>query len=185
MKLYTKRGDDGSTGLFGGQRVAKDSLRVETYGTVDELNAALGLAAVACRHEDLRQLLTGLQARLFDLGSDLASPRARQGAEEEEGVIPRIAARHVHDVEKLIDQVWNPLPPMQTFILPGGSELAARLHLVRTICRRAERLCVALGKVEPLGDHVVVYLNRLSDLFFALARRANQLEGVEDVPWKK
>lgn len=182
MKLYTKRGDDGGTDLFGGQRIAKDSLRVEAYGTVDELNSVVGLAACQCRHNEISAILSALQNRLFDLGSDLACPRPPS---EDDDLMPiaRINADHVRQAEQWIDQTCLPLPPMRFFILPGGSEIAARLHLARTVCRRAERLCVALARHDPLGPDLCIYLNRLSDLFFALARRANQLEGVQDVPW--
>lgn len=186
MKLYTRRGDDGGTELFGGQRVPKDSLRVEAYGTVDELNSALGMALSGCRWPELTAILTTLQHRLFELGADLASPPKAGTAEKAEGKPgsgPRIGAEQVAEAEGMIDGACAPLEPMRNFILPGGSELAARLHVARTVCRRAERLCVALARAEPLDGQVVIYLNRVSDLLFALARRANQLEGVADVPW--
>ena len=194
MKLYTKRGDDGGTDLFGGQRVGKDHLRVEAYGTVDELNSTLGLAASACGQAALlpiQMILLRLQPRLFDLGSDLASPRPRGAVMADAAVddakpslVPRIGPDHHRELEKLIDEICTPLPPMRHFIMPGGTEASARLHLARTVCRRAERLCVALAREESIGPDIVIYLNRLSDLLFALARRANQLEGVADVPWK-
>lgn len=182
MKLYTRTGDDGHTGLFGGQRVEKDALRVEAYGTVDELNAALGLALAASPHRELANVLTRLQSRLFDLGSDLACPRpAQEAGDILEG--KRIDEDDISGLEGDIDAVSESLTPMQHFILPGGTELSARLHHARTVCRRAERLCFRLSRNEFIGDHVTVFLNRLSDLLFAMARRANQLEGVEDVPW--
>lgn len=182
MKLYTRTGDHGHTGLFGGQRVEKDALRVEAYGTVDELNATLGLALAAAPQGELPDTLTRLQSRLFDLGSDLACPRpAQEGGDILEG--KRISDNDITGLERDIDAVSEALPPMQHFILPGGTELSARLHHARTVCRRAERLCVHLSRNEYIGDHVAVFLNRLSDLLFAMARRANQLEGIEDVPW--
>ncbi|MEX0776372.1 MAG: cob(I)yrinic acid a,c-diamide adenosyltransferase [Phycisphaeraceae bacterium] len=181
MKLYTKRGDDGGTDLFGGQRVSKDDLRVDAYGTVDELNSILGLAASTCRQEELRAVLAGLQSRLFELGADLATPHA-EGCDK--AAIARIGAEQIADLEKHIDATCAPLPAMQHFILPGGTETAARLHVARTVCRRAERLCVRLSQSQTIGQDLIIYLNRLSDLLFALARRANQLEGIADVEWR-
>jgi len=183
MKLYTKRGDDGGTDLFGGQRVPKESLRVTAYGTVDELNCALGLAAVACQHDDLRAMIDVLQHRLFELGADLATPRKSIDDVKPIGNIQRIGGERVSEIESMIDKVCEPLPQMRSFILPGGTELSARLHLSRAICRRAEREATALARIEPVGEAVTIYLNRLSDLLFAMARRANQLDNIEDVPW--
>jgi cob(I)alamin adenosyltransferase len=182
MKLYTKRGDNGLTDLFGGKRVQKDDVRVEAYGSVDELNSAVGLALSGCGHEDLRGPLLAIQSRLFELGADLATPRTSDETDRSASV-PRITAQRVTELEQWIDQICATLPPMRQFILPGGSELAARLHVARTICRRAERRCVSLAHHEPIGDFIIIFLNRLSDLLFAMARRANQLEGVSDVPW--
>lgn len=183
MTLYTRTGDDGTTGLFGGQRVGKDALRVEAYGSVDEVNSLLGWCAAACEEptREIADVLRELQHRLFELGADLSTPRPTQGADQ--ASIPRIGPEQVVAVEKLIDAVVAPLPEMKTFILPGGSELASRLHVARTACRRAERICVALARAENIGPDVCVFLNRLSDLLFALARRSNQLLGVDDVPW--
>ncbi len=178
MKLYTRTGDDGTTGLYGGQRTTKHALRVEAYGTVDELNASLGLAAAACDDADMNRMIMRLQSRLFDLGADLCTPLDASVKHE-----VRITPDHVTELESLIDAATEPLPPIKYFVLPGGSELAARLHLARTICRRAERCIVALADAEPVGEGVVPYINRVSDLMFALARRANQLGGVDDVPW--
>ena len=180
-KLYTKRGDAGQTDLFGGQRIDKDSLRVEAYGTVDELNSTLGLADAACHDTRLTEILRDSQARLFELGADLATPR-QEGKPDAAG-IPRIAASHIDVIEQQIDEISDRLPPMTHFIMPGGCDLAARLHMARTVCRRAERICVHLKKHEPVSDEIIIYLNRLSDLLFALARRANQVAGVADVPW--
>lgn len=184
MKLYTRTGDDGTTGLFSGTRVAKDHPRVEAYGTVDELNAALGLAGAACGAEDtfprrVLEILIPLQSRLFDIGADLATP---DGAKNE-AKIERITDEHVEEVERWIDEVDGGNPPMKHFILPGGTELAARLHVARTVCRRAERLMVQLGHAEPISAGAVRYVNRVSDLLFAMARRANVEAGVMDIPW--
>jgi cob(I)alamin adenosyltransferase len=186
MKLYTKKGDAGRTQLFGGQEVDKNALRVEAYGSVDELNAVVGHAAAACVavHAQVRVILVSLQSRLFELGADLASPLPPGIDPAELGdIIPRIGSSQVSEAEAWIDATCAPLPPMRFFILPGGGELSARLHLARTVCRRAERVCVSLAQREPVGPQVIIYLNRLSDLFFALARRANQLDGIDDVPW--
>ncbi len=179
MKLYTRNGDDGETGLFGGTRVSKDAVRVEAYGTIDELNSALGLAGSACEFDELSNIITTIQPRLFDLGADLCTPCTSPAAAN----IGRIGEKHHQELERLIDSVCEPLEPMKHFILPGGCELAARLHLARTICRRAERSIVTLAKYEPIGEAVIPYVNRLSDLLFAMTRRANQLAGVADVPW--
>ncbi|MAE66426.1 MAG: ATP:cob(I)alamin adenosyltransferase [Phycisphaeraceae bacterium] len=176
MKIYTRTGDDGSTALYGGDRVAKDSLRIEACGTLDELNAALGLAAVICPEGELADTVIGLQRRLFEIGADLATPgNARDPS--------RLNDAATSDIESRIDRFWSTLPEMKHFILPGGTELAARLHVARAIARRAERCCVTLSRDEPVDRRLLVWLNRLSDLLFAMARRANQLEGLEDVPW--
>ena len=188
MKLYTKRGDAGLTDLYGGQRVGKDHLRVEAYGTVDELNSLLGLVLSSDGlTAELAEPLGTVQSRLFEIGADLATPPTDCDADGRErgkaGGVPRVGPDAVAELEGWIDRVCAPLPAMRHFILPGGSELSARLHVARTVCRRAERMCVALTHHEPIGDQVIVYLNRLSDLLFAMARRANQAAGVEDVPW--
>jgi cob(I)alamin adenosyltransferase len=183
MKLYTKRGDAGQTDLFTGQRVDKDSLRVDAYGTVDELNSLLGLAVTACANDDdqTRPLLLDIQSRLFDLGADLAAPPEDPS---QEALVPRMGDEQVNDLEAQIDRASANLPAMKHFILPGGTELAARLHVARTVCRRAERLCVALSKHEGVRPAMIVYLNRLSDLLFALARAANHAAGQKDIPWQ-
>ncbi|MBI1336338.1 MAG: cob(I)yrinic acid a,c-diamide adenosyltransferase [Phycisphaera sp.] len=184
MKLYTRTGDDGTTGLFGDQRVAKDDLRVEAYGCVDELNSHIGLALAACQAGEIRQTLVQLQSRLFDLGADLATPASPNEPDDKDRAKGfRIDQRHIDEVEGWIDRACEGLPEMKHFILPGGTELASRLHVARTVCRRAERECVRLRRVQTTGDGPVVYLNRVSDLLFALARRANHLAGVADTPW--
>jgi len=194
MKLYTRTGDDGTTGLFGGGRVSKDHPRVEAYGTVDELNAAIGLAA-ACVADVQRsktttggmanlatlllQIFSELQSRLFDIGADLATP---EGSKQEAKIL-RISEEHVAEAEKWIDEIDGGNAPMKSFVLPGGSELAARLHVARTVCRRAERLMIHLNHSEPVSPGAIVYVNRVSDLLFAMARRVNKELGVSDVPW--
>jgi cob(I)alamin adenosyltransferase len=178
MKIYTKTGDGGDTALFGGGRVGKDDVRVDAYGQVDELNSVLGLAR-AEGLGDLDALTRTLQEQLFTLGSILATPAGTKAAK----AIPQLGEAWVGDMERAIDDFDRQLPPLTTFILPGGSRAAALLHLARTVCRRAERRVVPLsraGKVEP---GVVVYLNRLSDLLFTMARVANLRAQVDDVPW--
>ena len=179
-RIYTKTGDDGTTALFGGQRVSKDDLRIQSYGTVDELNAVLGVALTGDLAPNLESELLRLSSELFTLGADLATPLDPPPAYE----IPRIGTEHVERLEGLIDAHDSVLEELKNFILPGGSPAAAHLHLARTICRRAERLVVALARHEDLGDHVVTYLNRLSDYLFTAARRANHDAGVSDVPWR-
>ncbi|MHC4219817.1 MAG: cob(I)yrinic acid a,c-diamide adenosyltransferase [Planctomycetota bacterium] len=186
MALYTGSGDDGSTGLFGGDRVGKEHPRVEAYGTVDELNAWIGMAAAACDHDrpthaKMLSILTEAQRRLMDLGAELAAPA--DGPHRDK--TPSITADHVKSVEAAIDEIDAGNEPLREFILPGGTELAARLHAARTVCRRAERRIVVVARIGPLSRHVIVYVNRLGDLLFAMARRANADAGVPDVMWKQ
>lgn len=178
-KIYTRTGDDGTTGLGGGQRVPKDSLRIETYGTVDELNACLGAAVASELEPTLRAALATIQNELFHLGSDLCV------LEEDKARIPvpKVEARHVEALEALIDRLGERLGPLENFILPGGSAGAAHLHVARTVCRRAERLAVSLAREEPVGPYVVRYLNRLSDALFVMARYENAYRGRPDVLW--
>jgi cob(I)alamin adenosyltransferase len=183
VKLYTRTGDDGTTGLFGGGRVGKDHPRIEAYGTVDELNACLGLAVAAIPAGDPwdrhREVLVSIQSRLFDIGADLATPEGSPVRERLAG----IGDGQIDELENWIDEFSAAAPEIRNFILPGGSELASRLHLARTVCRRAERLIVAFGHGEPVGDEVVKFINRTSDLLFAMARAANHASGIDDVPW--
>ena len=184
MKLYTRTGDDGTTGLFSGARVSKDHPRIEAYGTVDELNAVLGLVLSACEpghrfEARLHSVVSALQSRLFDIGADLATP---EGAKQQ-ARIHRIDDADVAEAEGWIDEFDGANPPLRTFVMPAGTELAARLHLARTVCRRAERTIISLGSIEPVGEPLLRYMNRLSDLFFAMARRANHERGQPDVPW--
>lgn len=184
MKLYTRTGDDGKTGLFSGDRVGKDHPRIDAYGTVDELNACVGLsvAAVVSGDElatDLRRDLTEIQSRCFDLGADLATPEGARNADK----VGRFTDDDVSLMESLIDRYTDAAPDIKCFVLPGGTELAARLHLARTVCRRAERLMVHLGHGEPVTPQAIRWINRLSDLLFAMSRAANHAAGVSDVPW--
>ena len=178
MKIYTTTGDQGETSLYGGRRVPKDSLRIESYGTVDELNSAVGVARAWKPSLDINHVLDGIQNKLFVLGADLATPGDKRGTG-----IERIRKEDVSDLERLIDSFDSQLKPLSSFILPGGSHLAAQLHLARTICRRAERLVVRLSREEKIESTCIIFLNRLSDLLFVLARHANKLDGQEEMPW--
>ncbi len=181
VKIYTKTGDAGETGLFGGPRVRKDHARIRAYGEVDELNAVVGLVRAAGRDGEVDGLLQSIQNDLFDLGAVLATPDPKKL----QGKGSFVGAGEIERLEREIDRMEKDLSPLKTFVLPGGSELAARLHLARTVCRRAERQVVALAAVEPVGAEIVVYLNRLSDFLFVLSRWANLKAGVADVAWSK
>ena len=181
MKIYTRTGDDGTTGLFGNQRVPKDAPRVDVYGTIDEANTILGVALAAGAPEELARVLLDLQARLFDLGADLATPR---DGRPDPTYLVRIDDSHVVALEKLIDRFEVDLAPLTSFILPGGVSTAAHLHHARTVVRRAERSLVALARAENLGPALPLFVNRLSDLLFVLARWANHTANVPDVPWR-
>ena len=178
-KIYTRRGDDGSTGLFGGPRVRKDDLRVAAYGDVDELNSALGVAREELPEGDLRALLDELQSELFTLGAQLATPDADKAPKE----VPRITAPQIERLEREIDRLTEQLPPMRNFILPGGSRAGAALHFSRTVCRRAERKMVELAESAPVPPEALGYINRLSDLLFVMARAANLRAGGREIPW--
>lgn len=180
MKLYTRRGDRGETDLFGGSRVAKDDLRVEAYGAVDELNASLGVCRAATGHDDLRELLQTVQSRLFDLGGALATPDADHRAK---AGVPELGDDDVAALESHIDAFEAEVAPLERFILPGGCAAAAALHVARTVCRRAERRVVTLQREATVADASVRYLNRLSDLLFAMARLENRRAGIEDLEW--
>ena len=187
-RVYTRGGDKGETSLVGGQRIAKDSIRIESYGTVDELNSILGLARVANRdlpgagaddREKLDAILFRLQNELFNLGSDLATlPGDRHPRQ------PVVEARHVAFLEASIDELNTGLPELTSFVLPGGGLVAAHLHQARTVCRRAERLVTTLGRHEAIGDQCLVYLNRLSDLLFVLSRWAAKVRSEPETLWK-
>lgn len=178
MKIYTKTGDAGDTALFGGERVPKDALRIEAYGSVDELNCVIGIVRSLRPVSSIDTILKKIQSQLFELGADLATPIAHQSK-----AIPRIQKSHAVGLEKIIDRLETTLSPLKTFILPGGSPIASYLHLGRTVCRRAERTAVRLSRNEDIGTAVIIYLNRLSDLLFVLARYANMVDQEEEVKW--
>ncbi len=172
-KVVTKTGDKGTTALIGGERVSKGSLRVDAYGEVDELNSFLGLAASHLSDVDCRDILFELQHRLFTLGADLASPEGVQ--------VPRIDEEHVDRLEEIMEGLMDELPPLEEFILPGGGPGGATLHVARTVARRAERTAVALAAETEVNPQAVIYLNRMSDLLFVLARVAGRREGQPEV----
>ncbi|MCS6862321.1 MAG: cob(I)yrinic acid a,c-diamide adenosyltransferase [Abditibacteriales bacterium] len=186
MKIYTKTGDTGETGLFGGRRVSKGSLRVEAYGAVDELNAHLGWAATLLTSPLVdahgSNLLRQIQSDLFVLGADLATPlktKSNVAARTQ-----RMTPAQTQQLEAWIDRWEAEMPPLRHFILPGGTPAAAALHVCRAVCRRAERCVVRLAEFEPVNPEAIVYLNRLSDLLFVLARWVNTCEGGEEVLWQ-
>lgn len=185
MRIYTKRGDEGQTDLIGGPRVPKDHARVAAYGAVDELNAALGLAAApaggAVAPAWCAEIVGPVQEALFELGADLATPHDESNAGREQA--SRLSEDDVGAIESHIDRLQGELSPLRTFILPGGGERASRLHVARTVCRRAERDVVQLAHAEPVAAIAVRYLNRVSDLLFVMARYANHDEGLEDEAW--
>jgi cob(I)alamin adenosyltransferase len=176
-RIYTKTGDKGETGLMGGARVSKDSIRVRAYGDIDELNAVLGMARGSTKDEEISSILGVLQRDLFTLGADLASPG------DESRVVSRITNVMTAKLEENIDNLQQDLPPLRAFILPGGAETGALLHFARTVARRAERSIVALSKAEKINENVIPYMNRLSDLLFVMARFANHHEEQNEVEW--
>lgn len=181
-KIYTRTGDDGTTGLFGAGRVSKTHPRIRAYGAVDETNAAIGLACADMRGRNdvtrAREILTRVQSKLFVLGGDLASPETTKYP------VPRIEREHVEAIEKDIDRLSEDLPELKHFILPGGSPAAAALHLARTTCRRAERSTIeAFEQGETISEAARLYLNRLSDLLFTLARWVNHRLAIGELEW--
>jgi cob(I)alamin adenosyltransferase len=181
MKIYTRTGDQGETGLFGGPRVYKDDPRIEAFGEIDELNAALGVARAAQPPANIEATLAELQNLLFTVGAELATPQAAHQ------YIPTIKAEHVTQLEQLIDAYEESLAELTNFILPAGSPAAAAIHLARTISRRAERRIVTLSRTgeNVVSEAMLAFVNRLTDLLFVLARAANQIAGHSDVPWHK
>jgi cob(I)alamin adenosyltransferase len=179
-KIYTKKGDSGTTALGGGQRVPKDTLRVVVYGTVDELNSQIGVALAIGLCDRLAEVLPEIQNELFDVGSDLCF------LEEDKAKypLPQLEARHVARLEALIDEMTAVVGPLQNFILPGGSLGAAQLHVARTVCRRAEREATTLAREEGIGSQVLPYLNRLSDALFVMARFENYQQAVPEPLWR-
>lgn len=180
MKIYTRTGDDGTTGLFGGARVLKASARVEAYGTVDEANAFIGVARAAGLPASIDRVLEGVQNDLFVVGAELACVPGKEGDMKMKLISDDDAVR----LEGAIDEAEVGLPALKSFVLPGGTAGAAALHVARTVTRRAERALLAASSDAPIRREIVVYLNRLSDLLFTLARRANHEAGVTDVPWR-
>jgi len=174
MKIYTKTGDRGRTGLWGGGRVSKADPRIEAYGTVDELNAALGVVAAQLDEVPLLKIIEEIQNELHIICADLAA------ADLSDEKIPRIQAEHVERLEKLCDELAEELPPLERFVLPGGTPAGALLHWARTVCRRAERRAVALAEREEINPQVIRYLNRLSDLLFLMARLINHRAGATE-----
>ena len=183
MKIYTKTGDDGETGLFGGGRIPKDSVRVAAYGEVDELNAALGLARALDPPGFADPLLQTIQRDLFTVGAELSAPDPDKVLKALSRSGGAIGESDIAALEDVIDNHESRLEPLKNFILPGGTPKAAALHLARTICRRAERAVVAAGRHERISPAILRYLNRLSDLLFVLARAANAHAGRPDVKW--
>ena len=177
MKIYTKRGDKGYTSLFGGSKVEKNNLRIQAYGTVDELNSVIGLGLTHPLSKKGSEILNEIQKQLFVLGADLATPLSKKTK------VQRIKTDEIEQLESWIDTIDSSLPALTSFILPGGSKPGAYLHLARTVCRRAERHTVELKWNENISEETIIYLNRLSDLLFVLARFENQEAGLEETKW--
>jgi cob(I)alamin adenosyltransferase len=177
LKIYTKTGDTGETSLFGGKRVPKDSLRIEAYGTVDELNSVIGVCRSVNTVNEVDVILEEIQNDLFTLGADLAAPQPSKKKNK------RIQSSDISRLEHHIDKIELLLQPLRNFILPGGNRTAAMIHFARTVCRRAERLAVKLSHEESIDEFSVVYLNRLSDLLFVLGRRVNTLSSTPEIKW--
>lgn len=173
-RIYTRTGDDGTTGLAGGERLPKEHARIEAIGSVDELNSAIGLLRAAALGDDVDAPLEVVQHRLFDLGGELSMP----GTE-------LVSVERTRDVEQTLDRFNALLPPLEEFVLPGGNEAAARCHVARAVCRRAERALLRLARAEPVNPASVTYLNRLSDLLFVLARVLARRDGGVEVTWQK
>ena len=185
MKIYTKTGDDGTTALFGGTRVAKHHMRIDSYGTVDELNSWIGLIRDQKIDEHTKGILAKIQDRLFTIGAILATdPEKAQLKNGQERLnIPRVGSADISLLENEMDKMDETLPPMTHFILPGGHTTVSYCHIARTICRRGERLAVQLHEEEPFDEHVLSYLNRLSDYLFVLARKLSKDLQAEEVKW--
>ncbi len=177
FKIYTKTGDKGQTSLYGGRRLPKSHIRIDAYGTVDELNSHIGLIRDQLNDDTLRELLKNIQDRLFTIGANLASDP------EKEMKVPDILMTDVEILEKAIDEMNETLPGLKNFILPGGHTTVSYCHIARCVCRRAERITVALQQVEPVEEIVLIYINRLSDYLFVLGRKLSMDLGVEEVAW--
>lgn len=180
MKIYTRTGDAGETGLFGGARVGKDDPRVEAYGTVDELNSCLGVVRALGASSETDESLLHIQSDLFTLGAELACAPGK----EDKLRMSVLGEADIARLEGWIDRSEAPLEPLKNFVLPGGSVCAAELHRARTVCRRAERCTLTASRTSPVRSELIVYLNRLSDLLFVLARYENHTAGLSDIPWR-
>ena len=180
-KIYTRTGDDGSTGLVDGSRLGKDALRVRAYGDVDETNSVIGLVRLHLENQTLDKMLSRIQNDLFDLGADLATPLPKKGEADSEYALRMVAAQ-TSRIEQELDELNADLEPLTSFVLPGGHAPAAYLHLARTVCRRAERVCVALAAEDEVNPDALSYLNRLSNFLFVAARWCND-QGKSDVKW--
>lgn len=178
MKIYTKTGDDGTTGLIGNKRVKKSNPRIASYGVVDELNASIGIVLSSKLPKDIRILLTKIQNDLFVVGADLANPNLKNKSN-------RVTSEMITYLEKEIDRLEEKLDPITYFILPGGDLIASQIHLARAICRRAETNVVSLSEVEAINNLCLIYMNRLSDLLFVVARTINKRKKISDIAWKK
>ncbi|MFH2105833.1 MAG: cob(I)yrinic acid a,c-diamide adenosyltransferase [Candidatus Micrarchaeota archaeon] len=176
MKIYTKYGDKGETTLVSGEKMIKDDIRVEAYGTVDELNAFIGVISTFTSDDDVKKTLLPIQKNLFSIGAMLST---RSPTEK----TPKINLNDISKLEATIDEIEKELDPIKHFIIPGGSKTSALLHMARTVCRRAERRIVTLSKTEKVSEDIIIYLNRLSDLLFVMARMANRKKRIEDVLW--
>ncbi len=179
MKIYTKTGDTGMTSLFGGKRVSKAELRIDSYGTVDELNSYIGLLRDLEVNQKRKPVLIEIQDRLFTIGSMLATEPGNDKVK-----IPVLAETDIQLLEKEIDAMDEALPPMRSFVLPGGNTAISFCHIARTVCRRAERIVIALNSLEPVHPLIIQYLNRLSDYLFVLSRKMTKEIGAEETPWK-
>lgn len=179
MKIYTKTGDQGTTALFGGKRLSKADPRIETYGTVDELNSYIGLVRDQDVNEKRKHVLIEIQDRLFTIGSILATEPGNNKVK-----LPELSESDIEFLEKQIDAMEEELPPMRSFVLPGGHSSVSQCHIARTVCRRAERLTISLSSLEKVQPVIIKYLNRLSDYLFVLSRRMSHELGAEETPWK-
>lgn len=179
MKIYTGYGDEGKTALFGGETVKKNHLRVEMYGTLDELNSLIGLVRNKNNDNDVDEILKNVQNELFTYGSEIATPNAAK----RDKFADHISEVHISALENAIDKFSEKTPALQKFILPGGSEAACHSHMARTVCRRSERMLISLADDIQIRGQLIIYLNRLSDLFFVIARYQNVINEVEDIVW--
>jgi cob(I)alamin adenosyltransferase len=180
MKIYTKTGDKGQTGLFGGERVSKDSIRISAYGTIDELNSFIGYSITEINDSSIKENLIKIQNYLFTVGTDLATPETEKNVRLN---VQRTPELFHQEIEKMIDYYDEQLEELKNFILPGGSKGSSLLHICRTVCRRAEREVVALKNSVAIGDNILIFLNRLSDLFFVLSRFENKVSNRPDTIW--